>query len=303
MKSIIERISALKAAKNAVVLAHTYQPAVIQDCADFVGDSYGLSVEATKTSADTIIFCGVMFMAETAAILNPAKTVIIPEPSAGCPMADMIMPSDLVRLKEEHPGRLVICYVNSTAAIKALSDICCTSSNGLKIVLALPPEQGIIFVPDKHLGSYLQEKSGRDMIMWNGFCPTHAKIKPEMIAAARIEHPKAIVLIHPEAPSESRRMADKALSTGGMCEFVKTSEATDFIIATEKGILHTLLSRNPGKRFYSLKADLTCPNMKKTTIEQVVKSLEGQGGKRVTIDPALAEKASTSLKRMLEMSK
>jgi quinolinate synthase len=303
MDPSISKLSALKTAKKAVILAHTYQPPEIQDIADFVGDSYGLSVEATKTSAETIIFCGVMFMAETAAILNPKKTVIIPEPSAGCPMADMITAPDLIRLKEEYPDRIVICYVNSTAEIKALSDICCTSSNALKIVLALPPEKGIIFIPDKHLGSFVQEKSGRDMMFWNGFCPTHAKIKPEMIAQARSMHPGAIVLIHPEAPMESRHSADKVLSTGGMCDFVKNSDACDFIVATEKGILHTLLTRNPAKRFYSLTADLTCPNMKKTTIEKVVSSLEGTGGKRVSVDPALAAKAYESLKRMLEMSK
>ncbi len=288
---------------NAVILAHTYQPAEIQDMADFVGDSYGLSVEATKTSADTIIFCGVMFMAETAAILNPEKTVIIPEPAAGCPMADMITAQDLIDLKREHPEHLVVCYVNSTADIKALSDVCCTSSNALKIVLGLPNNRGIIFVPDKYLGSYIQQKSGRDMVLWNGFCPTHAKITPDMILTARSMHPEAAVMIHPEAPDESRQLADHVLSTGGMCERAHSDTRDEFIIATEQGILHTLKSRNPTKRFYPLPSDISCPNMKKTTLDLVIKSLEGRAGKRVVVDPTAAEKASLALKRMIDMSK
>lgn len=293
----------MKTRNNAVVLAHTYQPAEVQDAADFVGDSYGLSVEATRTSASTIIFCGVMFMAETAAILNPEKTVIIPEPRAGCPMADMIKPVDLKRLKQEHPDHIVICYVNSTAEIKALSDICCTSSNALKIVQSLPGNKGIIFIPDKYLGSYVRQKSGRDMVLWNGFCPTHAKIRPEMILAARAEHPRAKVMIHPEAPDASRQMADEVLSTGGMCDFAQKDPSEEFVVATEQGILHTLATRNPAKRFYPIKEDISCPNMKMTNLNLVIKSLEGKAGKKVIVDAAIAEKAYLALKRMLDMTK
>jgi quinolinate synthase len=300
---LIKKIRAMKTRNNAVILAHTYQPAEIQDAADFVGDSYSLSVEATRTSSATIIFCGVMFMAETAAILNPEKTVIIPEPRAGCPMADMIRPQDLKKLKQEHPDHIVLCYVNSTAEIKALSDICCTSSNALKIVLSLPRHKGIIFVPDKYLGSYIRQKSGRDMVLWNGFCPTHAKIRPEMILAARALHPRAKVMIHPEAPDASRQMADEVLSTGGMCEFAKNDPAEEFIVATEKGILHTLKTRNPLKNFYSLKEDISCPNMKMTNLNLLIKSLEGKAGKRVVVDAAVAEKAYLALKRMLDLGK
>jgi quinolinate synthase len=302
-EALIENIRALKARGGAVILAHTYQPAEIQDVADFVGDSYALSVEATKTPAETIVFCGVMFMAETAAILNPQKTVIIPEPRAGCPMADMIAPEDLIKLKQKHPGHAVICYVNSTAEIKALSDICCTSSNALAIVRKLPESKGIIFIPDKYLGSYIRRKTGRDMILWNGFCPTHAKIKPEMILSARRLHPKAVVMIHPEAPDESRQLADHVLSTGGMCDLAKSDPAAEFIVATEKGIIHTLETRNPAKRFHSLNEDISCPNMKMTTLHLLHRTLEGRAGKKVIVDPAVAQKASLALTRMLEMSK
>jgi quinolinate synthase len=301
--SLVDRIKTLEKAKNAVILAHTYQPPEIQDCADYVGDSYGLSVEASATRAETIIFCGVMFMAETAAILNPRKAVIIPEPRAGCPMADMITPSDLIRLKARNPGHIVVCYVNSTAEIKALSDICCTSSNAVAIVEKLPVDKGVIFVPDKHLGSFVEEKTGRSMVLWNGFCPTHAKIRPDLVLEARAAHPRAIVMMHPEAPRESRRLADQVLSTGGMCLFVKNDAHEEFIIATENGILHTLKRQNPGKHFFPLQADITCPNMKKTTLDLVAGSLEGSAGKKVTVAPAIAEKARHALVRMLEMSR
>jgi quinolinate synthase len=303
MPSVLDSIQTLKERKNAVILAHTYQPADIQDVADFVGDSYGLSVEATKVSADVIIFCGVMFMAETAAILNPAKKVIIPEPDAGCPMAEMITADDLVSLKQKHPGYIVICYVNSTADIKALSDICCTSSNALKIVLQIPKDQGIIFVPDKHLGGYIREKTGRDMVLWDGFCPTHVRITPEIMIAARAAHPRAAVLIHPEAPKASRDLADRVFSTGGMCDFVKKDPGQEYVIATETGIIHTLEKQNPAKRFFPVTEAALCPNMKKMTLEKVLAALDGSNGMVVNVAEAVAEKARKSLVRMLEMSK
>ena len=303
MPSLIDNIKSLARRQNAVILAHTYQPPEVQDIADFVGDSYGLSVEATRTSADVIIFCGVLFMAETAAILNPKKRVIIPEPTAGCPMADMITAQELSELKEKHPGHIVICYVNSTAEIKALSDICCTSSNALNIVRQLPRQQGIIFVPDKHLGGWVQEQSGRPLVLWDGFCPTHVRIQPEMMLAAKKQHPGAIVLIHPEAPKASRELADHVLSTGGMCDFVKKDTASDYIIATETGIIHTLSKQNPAKRFYPVSEEALCPNMKKTTLELVEASLEGSAGMIVKVPEPTAELARKSLVRMLEMSK
>jgi quinolinate synthase len=302
MQSISDSIQTLKKQKNAVILAHTYQPAEVQDIADFVGDSYGLSVEAVKVKADIIIFCGVMFMAETAAILNPGKKVIIPEPKAGCPMADMITKDELVALKRQYPGHLVICYVNSTADIKALSDICCTSSNALGIVQQIPHEQGIIFVPDKHLGGYVQEKSGRSMVLWDGFCPTHVRITPDMIAASRAQHPAAAVLIHPEAPKASRDCADRVFSTGGMCDFVRKDAGQEYIIATETGIIHTLEKQNPEKKFFPVTDLALCPNMKKMTLEKVLAALEGSAGMVVTVPEDIAEKARKSLTRMMEMS-
>ena len=302
-QTLLQKINTLKKEKNAVILAHTYQLPEIQDIADYVGDSYGLSVEATKTSADVIVFCGVMFMAETAAILNPHKRVIIPEPKAGCPMADMIAAEDLIALKRKHPDHLVICYVNSTAEIKALSDICCTSSNAVKIVCQIPQNRGIIFVPDKHLGSFVQEQTGRDMILWNGFCPTHAAFKPEMIEAAKKLHPQAAVLIHPEAPASARACADHVFSTGGMCEFVKHDSGSEYIIATETGIIHTLTKHNPEKRFYPVSEKAVCPNMKKTTLDLVVASLDGSAGLTVTVPADIALKARKSLVKMLEISK
>ena len=303
MTSLQEEILDLKKNKNAVILAHTYQPGEVQDIADFVGDSYGLSVEASQTNADMIIFCGVRFMAETAAILNPEKEVILPDSSAGCPMADMITPEDLQELKNQYPSYLVMCYVNSTAEIKALSDVCCTSSNALKIANKLPAEKGIIFVPDKHLGSFVQQRSGRKMIMWDGFCPTHLRITPQMVKNAREAHPEATILIHPEAPNECRILADEILSTGGMCDFVKKSEMQEFIIATENGLIHTLQKENSDKKFYPLSDEIVCPNMKKGSLEKVKRALDGSGGERIIIEPQISKKAERSLRKMLELSR
>jgi quinolinate synthase len=297
-----QAVARLKKEKNAVILAHTYQPGEVQDAADFVGDSYGLSVEAAKVTADTIIFCGVRFMAETAAILNPSKKVVLAVPEAGCPMADMIKVSDLMALKRTYPSHLVMCYVNSTAEVKALSDICCTSSNAVEIARKLPNEQEIIFVPDKYLGDYVAEKLGRPLVLWNGFCPTHARITPDMVERARREHPEAIIMIHPEAPRESRRLADQVLSTGGMCAFAKQSDRTEFIAATEIGILHTLRKQNPAKKFYPVSTTITCPNMRKGSLESIMNALEGKGGEIIKVPPEIAVPAERALRKMLEMT-
>lgn len=302
MNEIIEKIKQLKTQRDAVVLAHTYQPGAVQDVADYVGDSYGLSVEASRTTAAVIIFCGVRFMAETAAILNPERTVILPDPDAGCPMADMISTEQLVELKTEHPDHLVMCYVNSTVAIKALSDVCCTSSNALKIAQKLPSDRGIIFVPDRHLGSYIEEQTGRTMILWDGFCPTHLRIEPAMIDTAHTAHPGAEILIHPEAPHVCRVRADAVLSTGGMCDYVAASSKNTFVIATEMGLIHTLQVNNPAKIFYAVEDDIVCPNMKKGSVSSILRALEGVGGEHIVVDPVIAQKALTSLKKMLEMS-
>ncbi|MBN1578321.1 MAG: quinolinate synthase NadA [Chitinispirillaceae bacterium] len=301
MGDIRAEIAALRKERDAVILAHTYQPGAVQDCADYVGDSYGLSVEASRTAASVIIFCGVRFMAETAAILNPSRTVILPEPLAGCPMADMITAVELAELKARHPGHLVMCYVNSTAEIKALSDVCCTSSNAEKIARKLPADRSIIFVPDRHLGSWVQERTGRDMVLWDGFCPTHLRIEPGMIIVARKEHPGAEVLIHPEATHECRVLADAVLSTGGMCSHAAASDTTEFIIATETGLLHPLRKNNPGKRFFAVSEEVVCPNMKRVTLPSIRNALMGTGGRAVTIDRETAAKALRSLERMLAL--
>jgi quinolinate synthase len=299
-----DAIARLKRQRHAVVLAHTYQPGEVQDVADFVGDSYGLSVEASRAQADLIVFCGVMFMGETAAILNPTRTVVIAEPTAGCPMADMIEPHDLVELKQQHPGHVVMCYVNSTAAIKALSDICCTSANALAIARQVPPERGIIFVPDEHLGDYVAEQTGRDIVLWKGFCPTHVRIEERMLRQARAQHPQAAILIHPEAPRACRHLADQVLSTGGMCTFVKNDTAhTEYVIATETGIIHTLRRQSPAKRFIALSERISCPNMKKGSLLSVKNALEGSGGQVVRVPDDVAAKARVCLEKMLEMSK
>ncbi len=303
MSDIYKEIADIKKKRNAVILAHTYQPAEIQDCADFVGDSYALSVEAAHTTAPLIVFCGVRFMAETAAILNPGREVILAEPSAGCPMADMITAEDLIQLKKQHPEHIVMCYVNSTAEIKALSDVCCTSSNAEKIARKLPADRGIIFIPDRHLGSWVQQRTGREIVLWDGFCPTHMMIEPEMISNARLKHPQAEVLIHPEATHECRVLADAVLSTGGMCSYVAKSNKKEFIIATETGILHTLQKNNPDKRFFAVSDKIVCPNMKNTSLFSVKKALTGEGGEKIRIEEKTAAKALFSLEKMLELSK
>ena len=303
MDDIREEIEKLKTEKNAVILAHTYQPGDVQDIADYVGDSYGLSVQATEAEADVIVFAGVKFMAETAAILSPQKKVIMPVKNAGCPLADMITPDELEEYKKEYSDYVVMCYVNSSAEIKAMSDICCTSSNALKIAKQIPEDKGIIFVPDKHLGGWIQEQTGRRMALWEGFCPTHTYIKLEMIQGKKEKHPSAKVLIHPEVPKESRDLADEVLSTGGMCRYVKENTYNEYIIATEIGIIHTLQKQNPEKSFHIVDESIVCPNMRKGSLEAVYKSLMGTGGITITVPKDIADKALGALKKMLEMSR
>jgi len=300
---IREEIVSLKKERDAVILAHTYQPGEIQNCADYVGDSYGLSVAARNTEASVIIFCGVRFMAETAAILNTSRRVILPEPKAGCPMADMITPEELKGLKAQYPNHLVMCYVNSTAEIKALSDVCCTSANAEKIARSLPENRGIIFVPDQYLGSWVRERTGREMVLWNGLCPTHLRITPDLLRAARKAHPGAEVLIHPEATHECRELADAVLSTGGMCDYAAASSGVEFIIATENGLLHTLRKQNPGKSFFPVSDSITCPNMKRGTLASLRNALLGTGGEHIVVPDEIAKKALRSLEEMLRLSK
>ena len=270
---MIDRIQALREERKAVILAHNYQPAEIQDLADFCGDSLGLSVEASKTDAEAIVFCGVLFMAETAKILSPGKTVLMPDPSAGCPMADMITAEQLRGLKQKYPDALVVCYVNSPAEVKAESDYCCTSANAVAVVGSLPRDRKVLFVPDQHLGRFVEEQTGRDLILWPGYCPTHVFISEDDIRAAERAHPKAVVMAHPECSEPVKHLADALLSTGQMLTFVKNSPARQFIVATEVGMIHPLRKVRPDAEFIPAGSRGVCPNMKKTTVEKVLASL------------------------------
>lgn len=295
-----DKIQQLKKERNAVILAHNYQPGEIQDIADYSGDSLGLSVEASRTEADVIVFCGVMFMAETAKILSPDKTVLIPERRAGCPMADMISAEELRRLKKENPGSLVVCYVNSTAEVKAESDYCCTSSNAVALVNALPEDKKIIFVPDSHLGHYVKEMTGRDVILYPGYCPTHQMMSTDEIKRARGLYPDAVVLAHPECSEPVKELADQLLSTGQMLKYAKENDAKRFIIATEKGIIHTLKKENPDKEFIEASERAICPNMKKISIDKLLASLEDMRYE-VTVPEEISRRARIALDRMIEV--
>jgi len=296
--TIIEEIKSLKASRNAIILAHNYQPAEIQDLADFTGDSLELARKAATVAEDVVVFCGVHFMAETAAILNPGKTVLLPTPDAGCPMADMITGEQLRELKAKHPAAKVLCYVNSTAEIKAESDCCVTSSNALAVARSFPADQEIIFVPDQHLGSWTAEQLGRQFILWPGFCPTHARMTDQQILQAREAHPGAPVLVHPECPKGVRDRADQVLSTGGMCRYVQGRPEDTFIVGTETGILHRLQKENPEKQFVPLLETAVCPNMKKTTIEKVLWSLQ-DNQTIVRVEEPIASRARKSIEAML----
>lgn len=270
---LIERILKLKKQRNAVILAHNYQPGEIQDIADFIGDSLELSQNAAKTDARVIIFCGVHFMAETASILCPDKIVLLPDINAGCPMADMITAQALKKRKSELLDAKVVCYVNSSAEVKAESDICCTSANAVRIVASLNREP-ILFVPDQYLGHHVSTKTNKRMILWPGFCPTHMRIRPEHIAELRQKYPQAKVVVHPECRPEVIALANEVLGTGGMCRYARREEVSQMIVGTEVGIIHRLKKENPGKEFIPASEQAICPNMKRITLEKVLWSLE-----------------------------
>ncbi len=296
--TLTEKIKELKAERNAVILAHNYQPGEAQDIADFTGDSLALSVKAAQTDAEVIVFCGVRFMAETAAILSPGKTVLLPDKNAGCPLADMITAGQLKDLKQKHPDALVVCYVNSSAEVKAESDYCCTSANAAEVVECLPQDREIIFVPDQHLGQFVVEKTGRKMILWPGFCISHSVITEDDIKTARTAHPDAIVMAHPECSEPVKHLSDQILSTGGMLRFAKQSDAKRFIIATETGIIHTLKKENPDKEFFAASTRSVCPNMKLITQDKVLWSLEDMHYK-ITVPEDIRTRAKNALDRMI----
>jgi quinolinate synthase len=298
-QSVIERILELKKEKNAVILSHNYQRGEVQDIADFVGDSLELSQKAAKTDADVIVFCGVHFMAETASILNPQKTVLLPDAGAGCPMANMINSIQLRQRKKELPGFTVVTYINSTAAVKAESDYCCTSANGVKVVNSIKNDK-ILFVPDQYLGDFISKKTGKQMTLWPGYCPTHVKIQPEDIIRQKKEHPEAKVVVHPECRPEVIALADEALSTSGMIRYAARDDVKELIVGTEVGLLHRLNKENPSKQFYPASTQAVCPNMKKITLLKILESLEMMMPV-VKVPEEIRLKAKMSVDRMLEI--
>lgn len=297
--SFKEKIQKLKKQKNAVILAHNYQLPDVQDIADFTGDSLGLSIEASKTEADVIVFCGVHFMAETAKILSPQKAVLIPDASAGCPMADMITVEQLRDLKNKHPRAKVMAYVNTSAEVKAQCDYCCTSANAIQMLKeAFTEEEEVIFIPDKYLAIYAASEARRNIIIWPGYCPTHARILPEHVLEMKKVHPQAKVMVHPECSQPVIQLADAVLSTSGMIRYAKDSSAREFIVGTEVEMEYALQKELPEKRFYAVSALAICPNMKKITLDKVIHSLEN-GVFEITLAENILKRAKTPIKNML----
>jgi quinolinate synthase len=268
-----KEIEALKKNREAIILAHNYQRPEVQDIADYTGDSLELSRVAARTDAKVIVFCGVQFMAETAAILSPDKTVLLPVREAGCPLADMASPEQLRESRQEHPDAAIVSYVNTTAAVKAESDICCTSANAVEIVNSVENEE-VIFVPDKNLGRHAARNSDKNIILWEGWCPTHITLYATDVLRCRQEHPEASFMAHPECSPEVLDMADEIASTAGMLSYASKSEANEFIVGTETGLTHRLKEENPGKEFYSPTEYLICPTMKMTNLEKVLLALD-----------------------------
>jgi len=296
---IVLQIEALKKQRNAVILVHNYQRPEIQDIGDFVGDSLELSQKAATVKSDVIVFCGVDFMAETAYIVNPKRTVLLPEPEAGCPMAQMITAEKLIEQKKELPDAAVVCYVNSSAAVKAESDICCTSANAVKVVQSLG-DKDILFVPDQYLGQWVSQKTGKQMHLWPGFCPTHMRVLAEDILRLKKQYPGAVAVVHPECRPEAKAAADEVLSTGGMMRFARETRAKTIIIGTETGIIYRLQKENPNKKFVAVSDKVICPNMKRTTLEKVLWSLQ-EMEHRITVPEDIRQRALRAVQRMLDL--
>lgn len=302
VNSMVSEIKRLKKEKNAVILAHNYQIPEIQDIADIVGDSLKLSQEAANTDADIIVFCGVHFMAESAKILSPEKKVLLPAIDAGCPMADMVTAEKLRAYKEEHPNAKVVVYVNSSAEVKAEADVCCTSSNALKVVESIESDE-ILFAPDKNLGSYINAHlKDKQMDLWNGFCITHERVREEEIKMIKEKKSGVQVVVHPECNPLVVQHADFVGSTSQILEYIRKSDDKEFIVGTEMGILHTLRKENLYKKFTLLSPALICYNMKKTSLEDVYNVLLTEENE-ITVDEDIRKRAFTSLNRMLEVSK
>lgn len=297
---VIREIREMAARKNAVILAHNYQPGVIQDVADYTGDSLELARIAESTRADIIVFCGVHFMAESASILNPAKKVLLPDAGAGCPMADMVTPEDVKAFRREHPGAAVVTYINSSAAVKAVSDVVCTSANARDIVERMPADT-ILFFPDRNLASYVQRFTAKKIIPWKGFCPTHELFSVEALERARRARPEALVMVHPECRPEVVDRADEVLSTGGMVRFAEKTDRREIIVGTESGMIHRLQKAAPHVEFIPASPRFICPDMKKITLEKLRDSLLNEAPV-ITVDVTTAKCALSSLQKMLALS-
>lgn len=299
-EKLIREIRRLAKEKEAVILAHNYQRYEVQQAADLVGDSLGLSQQAAGTSARMIVFCGVYFMAESAKILSPGKKVVTPVLEAGCPLADTLSVDALRGLKKEHPGLPVVCYINTTAAIKAECDICCTSANMLKVVESISAERQI-FVPDRNMGRYLQRETSKDLVLWKGVCPTHHRLRAEHVLALKREHPQAKFIAHPECRLEVLDLADAVRSTTGFFRYVKESPAREFIIGTETGVIPRMRNENPGKILYPASEEMVCPNMKMTTLEDLLEVLEKEHNE-IDVPEEIRRKAVSALERMLAVT-
>jgi len=296
-EQIKQRIKELVKERNALLMAHNYQRDEIQEIAEITGDSLALSIAAAETDKDVIVFCGVHFMAESAAILAPEKTVLLPREDAGCPMADMVDADGLRKMKAKYPNATVVTYVNSTAAVKAESDICCTSSNAVNVVRSLDTEE-VLLVPDRNLAKYIASQSDKTCHIYDGYCPTHDRVTVEEIKKAKTEHPDALFMAHPECPPEILELADHICSTSGMYEFAVKSDAQKFIVGTEQGILYRLKKDSPEKTFILPSRGLICPNMKLTSLEDVLQCLETMSP-QITVAEDIREKAKLTLDRML----
>jgi len=294
-KKLAISILELKKVRNAIILAHVYQRGEVQDIADYVGDSLDLSRQAVNTKADVIVFCGVQFMAETAATLNPYKTILLPDKNAGCGLADMATYEQILKLKNQNHGLPIVSYVNSSAEVKAVSDICCTSANAVDVVNSLS-YHSVLFVPDRNLGSYVAEQTNKDVHLWNGYCYVHEKIKPGTIQSLKEKHPNAEIIVHPECTTTVRHIADFTGSTSQMSKYVKNSNRNEFIVGTEDNFIYRLKSDNPEKNFYPV--NTLCEGMNIITLEKVKRALEKMENK-VIIPEETREKAAIALDKML----
>ncbi len=299
IQKLSERIRKLAREKNAIILAHNYQVPEVQDVADLTGDSLALSIQASKTDAELIVFCGVHFMAEAASIVCPDKKVVIPVAEAGCAMADMLTAEQLRDMKAMHPGVPVVTYVNSSAEVKAESDICCTSANAIQVVKwTKAPE--VIMTPDRNLAEWVRRHTDQTIYSWDGYCPIHDELSTAAVKKARETHPEAVLMAHPECTAQVLELADVVRSTSGMLDYVRTSSATEFIVATENGLLHPLKKENPGKRFYEASPRMICRDMKKTGLEEIIAALETESPV-VRVPEKIRDRAYRAVERMLQV--